>query len=472
MTAFRCTRSTYGGIIAGVLLQFGAAGLWAAEPTPVLAPGSPLAFKQEYQSQFDKRDWTAAIVTAQKLVDAARLKQKADPLGLVEALVLLGNAEAGSKNAVSAELHFGEALTLAEGYVGPTSSRLIEPLTGLGYALAAQGKHETAIPLMERGLVIWRRNYGLFDSKQQSLLRNLAESEGALRRITEGEKHMLYLLSIGERNFGRNDPRLVPLLCIVGNWYVQNALVQAGRDKYRIALDIVDSRLGKNNLAAVEPLRGLAFSYVSELLLANFGPRIDERERERQNGNGGAGLGVTSDSRPINPRYLNPEGERVLVRALKILDGNADRSPQVLVDTLIQLGDILQLRNVFDQALPYYRRAAVTITAELKAKEGDATQLSFPVRIYYPVPLLATRNLNRPPEEVVERYVQTAFTVTAQGGVKDIRVTDKDATPRQIAEATDAVRAARYRPRFVNGEPVDTVDFINREVFKQRKEAE
>jgi hypothetical protein len=56
--------------------------------------------------------------------------------------------------------------------------------------------------------------------------------------------------------------------------------------------------------------------------------------------------------------------------------------------------------------------------------------------------------------------------------VKDVRVTDKDATPRQIAEAVGAVKAARYRPRFVNEEPVDTPDFTNREVFKQRKEAE
>jgi tetratricopeptide (TPR) repeat protein len=361
---------------------------------------------------------------------------------------------------------------LIEGRVGPTSSRLIEPLTGLGYALAAQGKHEPAIVVMERALVVGRRNYGLFDTKQLVLLRKLADSEGVLRRITDGEKHMLYLLSIGERNFGRGDPRLVPLLCVVGVWYVDNGLVQSGRERFRVALEIVDSKLGKNNLAAVEPLRGLAFSYVSELRLIASGARIDELERERQNGNGSAaGFGATGRGL-INTRFLPPDADRVLDRALKILDSNPDRSTQVLVDTLIQTGDILQLRNMFQQALPYYRRAAVTITAELKPQPSDPTRLSFPERIYYPEPSLATRNLNRPPEEVVDRYVQTAFTVSADGTVKDVRVTDKDATPRQISEAVDAIKASRYRPRFVNGEPVDTPDFINRQVFKQRKEAE
>jgi tetratricopeptide (TPR) repeat protein len=469
MIAFRCNRSTY-GVIAGVLLQLGASCLSAAEqPSPLLAPGSPLAIKQEYQAQFEKRDWTAAAAAAQKLVDAARPREKTDPLGLAEALILLGNAEAGSKNAIAAELHFSEALTLTEGRVGPTSSRLIEPLTGLGYALAAQGRHEPAVPLMERALVVWRRNYGLFDTKQASLLRNLAESEGTLRRLANGERHMQYLLSIGERNFGREDPRVVPLLCIVGNWYVQNALTQRGRDTFRKALEIVDSKLGRNNLAAVDPLRGLAFSYVSDLLLANYGPRPDERDLDRQ---GTTGLGATNDSRPNNPRYLSPESERALGRAIKILDSNADRSAQTLVDVLIQAGDIAQLRSMFDQALPYYRRAAMVLTTELKSQAGEASPLSFPAQIYYPVPLQATRNLNRAPEEVVERYVQTAFTVSAQGTVKDVRVTDKDASARQVAEALDSIKASRYRPRFVDGEPVDTNDFIYRQVFKQRKEAE
>jgi len=36
-------------------------------------------------------------------------------------------------------------------------------------------------------------------------------------------------------------------------------------------------------------------------------------------------------------------------------------------------------------------------------------------------------------------------------------------------EALEAVRASRFRPKFVNGEPVDTQGVVNREVFKIRK---
>src|SRR5689334_7742473 len=130
MTGFSCKRSAY-PFVVGLALQLGATCLWAAEPASQVVQGSPLAAKQEYQAQFERRDWAGAATTAQKLVDTARLKAKTDPLGLADALVLLGSAEAGSKNAIAAEQHFGEALQLVEGRVGPASSRLIEPLAGL-----------------------------------------------------------------------------------------------------------------------------------------------------------------------------------------------------------------------------------------------------------------------------------------------------------------------------------------------------
>lgn len=498
-------RSAHRSILLAALLEFGAAQLWAAEPQtpaktpaakspaapstgtkapaaapaantkapvvssatpapkPQVLPGSPAAIRQEYQAQFEKRDWNGAVSTAQKILDVARTRAKQDPLGLAEALVLLGNAEVGARNMIGAQEHFAESLKLVEERVGPTSGRLIEPLRGLGVTLAAQNRHEEAVPLMERALVLWRRNFGLFDTNQQGLLRSLAQSEVQLRRIDEGQRHMLYLLSISERNFGRNDPRLVPALCLVGNWYIEAGLITLAREKFRVALDIVEDRLGKNNLSAVEPLRGLASSYVSELILANYGPQ----ERDRQ-ASSSVGLG-NNDPRPTNPRNLNPDTERVLTRALKILDANPERSGDVLVDTLIQQGDILQLRGLFDEALPYYRRAAVLLSTEAKA---EVDPLSFPAQIYYPVPLLSIRNLNRPPEEVVERFVQAEFTVTAQGSVKDVRVSEQDATQRQIAETVEAVKASRYRPKFVNGEPAETLGITYRQVFKQRKEAE
>jgi len=69
---------------------------------------------------------------------------------------------------------------------------------------------------------------------------------------------MQYLLRMGEHAYGRNDPRMVPLHCIVGRWYADVAQMDQARHAYRDALDIAEESAGRNDVLIVEPLRGLA----------------------------------------------------------------------------------------------------------------------------------------------------------------------------------------------------------------------
>jgi TonB family protein len=90
--------------------------------------------------------------------------------------------------------------------------------------------------------------------------------------------------------------------------------------------------------------------------------------------------------------------------------------------------------------------------------------------VYLPTPLLATRNRTRPDFEVEEKFVQVEFTVTSEGAVKNARVIDQNGSSRQSSETLDAIQSARYRPKFVNGEPVETTAVVYRQMFRQRKE--
>ena len=67
--------------------------------------------------------------------------------------------------------------------------------------------------------------------------------------------------------------------------------------------------------------------------------------------------------------------------------------------------------------------------------------------------------------------METQFTVTGLGEVSDAKVTGASGTQREAADALAAIRAARYRPKFVNGEPVETTGMKSREVFRTRKES-
>ena len=429
----------------------------AAAPPPT-RPES----QQEFWARYDKRDWSAAIEEARRLVENARANAKQQPLVLANALTLLGNAQLSGGDKVSAEGSYREALAITELQAGNGGQAQLDPLRGLGYTLALLERHDEAVPILERALIISRRTFGLFDMGQQGLLRQLAASLTQTGRMVDAQKQMLYLQRVGERTYGERDPRMAPLLCIIGDWYVDTGNFLPGRDRYRDAMEIVERKLGKNDPALVQPLRSLARSYVQEVYFISQGYELpQDRSMDPQN----------AEPRGINPKSISGDGERALQRALAILDARPDTTPALLTDTLIQFGDWYQIKHQADKALTYYQRAATLVAStDTDSPEAAAAPLSFPVRVYYPIPPLAIRNRQLPPEQIDEKYVSVQFTVTKEGDVQDAKVIEQNGTQRQASEALQAIRASRFRPKFVAGQAVDTQGVVNREVFKMRKQ--
>jgi len=433
---------------------------WSLPASAAALPQRPEA-QQEFWARYDKKDWSAAIDEARRMVEQARADAKAQPIALANALTLLGNAQLSSGDKAGAEPSYREALQITEQQLGAASAAMLDPLRGLGYSLALLDRHEEAIPYLERSLVIGRRSFGLFDMAQQGVLRQLAASLTQTGKVVDASKHMQYLQRIGERTYGERDPRMAPVLCVVGDWYVDTGNFMLGRDRYRDALEIVERKLGKTDPALVDPLRSLARSYVQEIFFMTQGYQaLQERAPLDLQG---------TEPKGINPKYISSDGEKALERALAILEARPDTTPTLLANTLIQLGDWFQLKHQPDKSLAHYRRAAALVVSD-SSPEAAAAPLSFPVRLYYPLPPLAMRNRQLAPEQIDEKFVAVQFTVTGAGEVQDAKVIEQNGTTRQASEALQAIRAARYRPKFVNGEPVDTLGVINREVFKTRKQ--
>lgn len=421
--------------------------------------------EQEYWAQIERKEWDQAILTAEKLVEAARMRANQAPFELAEALTLLGAAHFAKNNWVSAQAAYSEALQILEPRLVGSQERLIEPLRGMGYSLAQAGKHAEAIEYMERALLVSRRTHGLFNLEQQGLLRQLANSLGSVGRYVEAEQQMHYLVRIGEQAYGKRDPRMADIYDTVGDFYLQFRHVGAARASYRKALAVVENKFGRHDLATVPPLRALANSYRRELYLSQFGIRVPVERRP------GLEPDVQTTPRTLNPRYLSDEGERALKRALRTLEAHPTRSKSLLFDTLLDMGDWYMIKSETNKAIDYYRRAAELLN-DFDNESGVAARakLSFPVQLYYPVPSAATRNLQRAPEEVEERFVHVSFTVTSEGSVKEPRLVEANAPERYIEDTLNAVRSARYRPKFSNGEPVTTYDVGLRQIFKVRKD--
>jgi tetratricopeptide (TPR) repeat protein len=422
---------------------------------------------EQFEVQMRTLNPEQALKTAQEALESARSARPRRTHEVVEALTMIGRAYVALENPAAAENHFVEAVQLVETRLGAFDRRLIEPLTQLGRLYASTHHHEQAVATLERALILSRRNVGLYDLSQAAILQQLAESYTQLGAFADAKRHLDYLRNIAERAYGERDPRLTPTLCDIADWYSRVGAGETARMLYRQAIDIVSEKRGKASVELVAPLLGLARTYTRELSQ----PRQDARERSLANFPPTSGTYDESlDGRFLGPRYLNPEGETALLRAVQVLERQPDVPSSALRNALIVLGDWYQIKQDERKALDAYKRAYKLAAAE-DAQLESSDLFDTPVPLYYPVPYSAVRHAKRPPEEVEEHYVLVEFTVTEQGAVDDAKVVETDASKRHVSDTLSAIERARFRPRFVNGEPAATTGMRHRQVFRIPKKS-
>jgi tetratricopeptide (TPR) repeat protein len=377
------------------------------------------------------------IEAALARVNAARSRADADPLALEDALTALGDAFLDASQYAKAEASYNEALQLAERHAGLESERVLAPLLGLSNTLAASGRHQQAVLRLQRALAIQRSQYGLFDLRQQDTLKTLAASLTALDRTSEAQDLMIYRVRTAEKTYGEGSPKVIPAVCDLGDWFAEVGMSPEARMTFQMALNIVGDKASLNAPIIVEPLRGIARTYM---------------------------LKMSYPETWLRPSIvLNREGEHALQRALRVLEADPGASTQTLIETLIQMGDWHQIKKAPREALPYYQRAWKLIHEATSLSSSAATALNVPVRVYYPTPSIVAHVPTQ--EETRSHYVQTEFTVAADGSVSGARIVDHDTRDRYADDVLDAVRAARFRPKFVDGQAVATPGITYREVF-------
>jgi tetratricopeptide (TPR) repeat protein len=405
-------------------------------------------------------------------VDAARSGADTDPLALEEALTALGDAYLDASQYASAEAAYVEALRSAEQH-GRETQRTLAPLTGLGTTFARAGHHHDAIPLLQRAVAITRAQFGMFDLRQQDVLKTLAGSLVALGRQPEAQDLMTYRVRAAEKSYGEGSPKLIPWLCELGNWFAEIGKTPEARMTFQVALNIVGTTDNLNVPIIVEPLRGIARAYMLRPSYPDSwrkppypklgcGRQFAVVPPECKNPDALDYLGYLN----IEPRTLNQEGENALKHALRILESDPGSAAQTRMETLIQMGDWYQIKKSPREALTYYERAWQLIRTTPNLPDSAATALSVPLRVYYPTPqIVAHVPVLTAAVDATSQYVQTEFTVAADGSVRDARIVDHDTRDLWARDILKAVRDSRFRPKFVDGQAVAATGITYRQVF-------
>ncbi len=239
---------------------------------------------------------------------------------------------------------------------------------------------------------------------------------GVRSLLPDNRAHILELEAAEER-FGTDSVEMLPAMSDLIQWYTETEQCAFARPYYRHMISIMEKSYGKNDLRLVQPLTGLATTYVSE-------------------------------------RNFRPEGRQALERIVRLYDTGNPQDESAQADALIAVGDWQLLSGDPDDALDTYSQAwrvlaeaAPPLLALARTKLGS------------PRTLPSIRNDPLAPEAIPALggyYIKVEFDATLDGTPKDIRIVESNADAMEQREFRRIVSQGYYRPALEDGEPVET----------------
>ena len=418
--------------------------------------GERLGVYHEFRTAFDARHYADALALAGRLVAMTEEQYGSSDRALVIPLCNLGTTQYRLHDFKSAEETYLRTVKLVEGSAGGADRALLRPLHGLGATYFATGQYEDASLILKRALDLSRNLDGLFNLKQMSILEPLTDSLAALDRHEEAQRDYDYAIRVAESGYGKSDLHVLRPLGRAAHWQERVGRYTTARVLYARALQIAEQAGGSASIRSVDALEGIARTYRLEFVnggdLGNP-PVLDPLSPAS-----------TPDPELANSERPNPDGERALLLALKAID-KADPVDHLQRGVaLMELGDWYMSGGMASRGIESYREAWRDFQLG-----GSTAALSAPRQLAYRAPLASVSRARSDHDNLDEHFVEVSFTVARDGHTADLAISATDASESQQKTVMNAMRKARYVPRFENGEPVDTPGVKFRERLLSKK---
>jgi tetratricopeptide (TPR) repeat protein len=425
------------------------------------ATGSRTAAYAEFRRLYDAKNYQAAAAQAKVVADLTEKELGANSEDLQVALMNLGISQYLSGDYVGAEASYLRAIELTEASGRPRIERLTRANAGLAATYYAGKRYDLAVQRFETALKLSRRSEGLLSDAQLPLLDKFSSALTELGRYADAEQLQRYSLRVVERKYGERDPRTAPTLEKIGRWYARVGAYEQAHGFLRRAIDIVEDAEGPRSPNLVGPLTALADCSRRQLL--------DPAQQKLAEPDIGRNTMFHDPSAPLpfSPGVTASEGQKALDRAVAIATERPDPSPVQVADVRTQYGDWFATRGQPERALPQYLLAwQAGSHVPYQGKSLADALFTKPVLLHYQRPAGWDRYSDRPSSEIMLKTVLLDVTVTSDGQASDITVIDDGGDKRRADQARAAAATARYRPRFENGQPVETRNVQFAQVFQ------
>jgi hypothetical protein len=380
-------------------------------------------------------------------------------------LIERAQRDLGIADLQSARSGFTSAIAAFDGDDAFEPTALVEALTGLTASLNGLHQYDAAIAPARRALAIIRSRKGLHAEEQRLLLELLVDAESQLGLLEEASDDLKFLERVSAASQAADPLRHATTLTNVGDWFCRLGAFFAGRDRHRRAIEAFEQREVEAELLKAK--MGLAKCSLHELSAQGIRTAAGIFEEYRGPILRGSSFSGNSPSYGYHvSRGLRNEGERALRDAARLATASSTLSARAKLDTLLFAGDWFQLKGFSNTARDYYAQAAQL----LGTLESADDRLDTPVRVLYAIPSLALRAYRVAPPKRGERFIVVEFTVRADGSVQTPKVIERNVTKSMVDETLDALRSARYRPRVIDGAPVESRKVVLRQSFDDPRE--
>lgn len=384
-----------------------------------------------------------------------------------------GNITAEARRSISQYQQTIDALQRTHGVY---HDQLSEQLLGLGLVYRNQGQHEQAIEVLKRSLHINRINNGLHNTSQLPILELIIETNTALSDWQALDKNYYYLYWVHLRNYGNEDPRLLPIIDRLGRWHINAYQLQSDELLFRHLLDanalyknavaIIETHYGQFDPRLIDPLYAIA---LTNYQMAAYASNLENSDDIRSSFTGNRHRRRLSEQEIVQQNLLANSyrtGKRAMTRIIDIYESNPQLPSDSHALALIHLGDWHQLFNKRTTAMMNYQQAYAFLsehqTDTLDIDKLFARPRTLPA-IQLPLPYKNKQdNKNKP-------SVLVSFNVTKTGRARNIQIIESDPADDASLQrrAKKSVKLTRFRPRLENGKPVETTDVSIRYIYDE-----
>jgi len=369
-----------------------------------------------------------ATAAALQLATLTQERHGLDSMEIVTPLVNLAVMQSKTGDLTAAEQNYRTAIGVVERNEGVFSPRLINPLSGLGHAYNRAGRYEQAIDSFERALRLNNIEMGFTNFRQFGIHDGLTESYVGLREFEDANFYQQTQVEIHQRKFGHEDPKVVPALYKLAEWYSRAGNLEASALTYRKADRILREHEGDSSESRAEAMLGLA--------------RLYERQGNR------------------------PAAANTLRRGLAIIDSNPEPDPLIQASVHVALGDLYIRDNKREPALKEYESAWRVLSSDPEHADERDHYFEAPVRIAgVPFATVSRRARGRPQEELADGYVVIRYTIDRYGRAHDIVIVESEPAGILDDSLENAYRRSAYRPRLADGVAVPTENQLGQHDF-------